>query len=119
MARHLHFLEAITQGTTDAHAEVHFTLNDEEVVYNHCERPIGAQGAWEHLAVRCSSLNYRTSSFLEAEAKQKFSVFEDTPHNEASTSNMQAAFWLRGILPLSLPDPLNLNYDYLSSFSGM
>ena len=55
---------------------------------------------------------------LDTDEQQLFELDRHQAQHESDNSIEHAAYWLRGIRPLILPDPLGLDYPFKSSFEG-
>ena len=106
--RHSYFLDAIVQGSMEEYVGIHFMRHEDGTSRcRHCEA-IVSESAWSHLSYRCSAMNSLELPGVEASkhlVEQALAELEAMP-----------AKWLRGLLPISLADPLSIDYEYTSSY---
>ena len=110
-ARQLYFLESIVQGSCVGLADKHVHINEDNVpVCDHCQQVVTGC-AFRHFSYYCSAINSLELAGIEASShviEQAQVVLEVRP-----------ALWLRGLLPLDVPDPLVQDYSYISSFTSL
>ena len=109
--RKIDYLDAVVQGAADAYLEAHIQLNDQGAPEcTHCGQIVSGS-ALVHFAYYCSSILDLSEEGIES-----------TQHLvEQARAELQPcpAKWLRGLLPLKVPDPLEPNYQYTSNYSRL
>ena len=108
-ARQKYFLDSIVQGSCVSLAEEHIYLNEDQVpTCNLCHNPVTGC-AFRHFSYHCLA-----TCSLETPGVEGSKHLVEQAQVELDT---RPALWLRGLLPLDMPDPLDHRFSYLSSFS--
>ena len=112
-ARQLYFLESIVQGAAVGITDAHICKSDDRVpICRHCGQVVTGC-SFQHFSYFCSA-----TCCLEIEEVEATSHITKRAQGELD-SEENLSLWLRGLPPLSVPDPLEPNYKFTSSFSQL